>query len=226
MGMSSCPCVTASCMVARWAEERQRCPVHPSPQDPSGEQQARCLRQHVHRQDVICGMLDLTRGCSLTDISCSSTRFDGEAAEARQSEACVWGPRGALHNSGPPAAPGGRVWAVSAGVSSGAAETFSRLSVGPRQGLGGLGCGQCGGSCPWGQGSVGVSPCPSPCIPGPADGELHPAGRHHQGLLHGLLFPRCQAAGLALHPQPVWQWKPAGLGEVSPRAGQRGAQGT
>lgn len=47
-----------------------------------------------------------------------------------------------------------------------------------------------------------------------ADGELHAAGRHHQGLLHGLLLPRRQAAGLTLHPQPVRQWEPAGLGEV------------
>lgn len=47
------------------------------------------------------------------------------------------------------------------------------------------------------------------------DGELHTARGHHQGLLHGLLLARCQAARLALHPQPLWQWESAGLGEVS-----------
>lgn len=60
---------------------------------------------------------------------------------------------------------------------------------------------------------------PEPRLPPAADGELHPAGRHHQGLLHGLLLSGRQAARFPLHPQPVWQWEPPGLREVSLRVG-------
>lgn len=65
-----------------------------------------------------------------------------------------------------------------------------------------------------------MSLCLSPCFPVPADGELCPAGRHHQGLLHGLLLSRRQAARLALHPKPVWQRELAVLREVSCWSGQ------
>lgn len=47
------------------------------------------------------------------------------------------------------------------------------------------------------------------------DGELHPASRHHQGLLYGVLLSRRQATRLALHSQPVWQREPEGHRRVS-----------
>ena len=48
----------------------------------------------------------------------------------------------------------------------------------------------------------------------PPDGELHAAHRDHQGLLHGVLLPGCQAARLALHQEPVQYRLPQAFREV------------
>lgn len=37
-------------------------------------------------------------------------------------------------------------------------------------------------------------------------GSLHPAGCHHQGRVHGLLFPGRQDLAAPLSAQPLWQW--------------------
>ena len=36
-------------------------------------------------------------------------------------------------------------------------------------------------------------------------GSLHPAGRHNQGRVHGLLLPGCQDLATTLAAQPLWQ---------------------
>lgn len=49
----------------------------------------------------------------------------------------------------------------------------------------------------------GVSECYSTACCSSLDGELHPANSDHQRFLHGLLLPRCKAAGFSLHQEPL-----------------------